>query len=299
MTSRYKIFMKVLECRSFSIASKEIGYSQSAVSQAMKSLEEELQTTLFKRNREGIQLTKDGEDYLPYIRSISLAEDLLYKKMCEKNGLEDEVIRIGTFTSVSRNLLPKLLSDFHALYPGIHFELRQGEYDNIHEWIRNGEVDFAFINPKDFDDIDIDVIYHDYMLAVLPVGHRLCKKASVHLKDLCDDPFILLDEGKNSVPLDAFHQYDLQPSIAYKVYDDYSILAMVKQNMGISMMYGLVVRDFENNVVIKPIQENVERTSALACLKKEYLSKASKQLYEYIQKNVTKILEDGLLKHEK
>ena len=41
MTSRYKIFMKVLECRSFSIASKEIGYSQSAVSQAMKSLEEE------------------------------------------------------------------------------------------------------------------------------------------------------------------------------------------------------------------------------------------------------------------
>ena len=73
-----------------------------------------------------------------------------------------------------------------------------------------GEVDFAFINPKDFDDIDIDVIYHDYMLAVLPVGHRLCKKASVHLKDLCDDPFILLDEGKNSVPLDAFHQYDLQ-----------------------------------------------------------------------------------------
>ena len=110
---------------------------------------------------------------------------------------------------------------------------------------------------------------------------------------------ILLDEGKNSVPLDAFHQYDLQPSIAYKVYDDYSILAMVKQNMGISMMYGLVVRDFENNVVIKPIQENVERTIALACLKKEYLSKASKQLYEYIQKNVTKILEDGLLKHEK
>lgn len=54
MSSRYKIFMKVLECRSFSIASKEIGYSQSAVSQAMKSLEEELQTTLFKRNREGI-----------------------------------------------------------------------------------------------------------------------------------------------------------------------------------------------------------------------------------------------------
>lgn len=50
MSSRYKIFMKVLECRSFSIASKEIGYSQSAVSQAMKSLEEELQTTLFKRN---------------------------------------------------------------------------------------------------------------------------------------------------------------------------------------------------------------------------------------------------------
>lgn len=291
MSSKYRIFMKVVECGSFSLASKEIGYSQSAVSQAVHALEEELGTQLLIRKREGLTLSKDGNDYLPFIRAIATGEDNLWKKKREKDGLQEEVIRIGTFTSVSRNLLPALLRGFHEIYPSVHFELRQGEYDNIHAWIKNGEVDFAFINPDGFDDIDIDVIYHDHMLAVLPKNSVLANRKEICLKDLCQDAFILLDEGKNSVPLDAFHAYGLQPNIAYKVYDDYSILAMVAQSMGISVMYGLVLHGYEKNVVVKPIKEKVERTIALACQHKETLSYSAKKLYTYIQERVPALLE--------
>ena len=282
MSSKYRIFIKVVEHQSFSMAAKEIGYSQSAVSQAVKMLEDELQTKLLIRKREGLTLSKDGQDYLPYIQSIATAEENLIKKKKEKDGLIDETIRIGTFTSVSRNLLPTLMSDFHTLYPNVHFELRQGEYDNIHEWIKNGEVDFAFINPHGFDDLDFDIIYHDHMMAVLPEKHVLSNKKILSLKDLCNDPFILLDEGKTSVPLGAFQENNLVPNIEYKVYDDYSILAMVKQNMGISMMYEMVLKDYEKDVLVKPIQEKVERTIALACMNKQTLSNAAKQFYTYI-----------------
>lgn len=292
MSSKYQIFIQVVEEKSFSNAAKKLGYSQSAVSQSIKLLEEELETKLLIRKREGISLTKDGMDYLPWIRSIATAMENLEKRKKEKKGLINETIRIGTFTSVSRNILPTLLSKFHNLYPRIQFELRQGEYDNIHEWILNGEVDFAFINPDGFDDIHIDVIYQDHMRAVLPKNHPLAKKEFLSLKNLCKDPFILLDEGKNSVPLQAFYKNDLEPKIAYKVYDDYSILAMVKQNMGISMMYELVLNDFENDIETRPIKENVERVIALSCLDPSLLSTSAKKLYSYIKKEIVTLLQE-------
>lgn len=298
MSSKYQIFIQVVEEKSFSNAAKTLGYSQSAVSQAVKLLEEELETKLFIRKREGITLTKDGLDYLPFIRAIATAQENLIKRKREKNGLVNETIRIGTFTSVSRNILPTVLSQFHELYPQVQFELRQGEYDNIHEWILNGKVDFAFINPDGFDDIHIDVIYRDHMRAVLPQNHPLSKKESLSLKDLCNDPFILLDEGKNSVPLASFYKYHLHPQIAYKVYDDYSILAMVQQNMGISMMYELVLKNFEKNIITRPIQENVERVIALSCLDPLLLSTSAKKLYAYIKKEITPPLQEQNLYHK-
>ncbi len=283
MSSKYQVFIQVVEEKSFSKAANKLGYSQSAVSQSIKLLEEELETKLFIRKREGISLTKDGIDYLPFIRSIATAQENLDKRKREKKGLVNETIRIGTFTSVSRNILPSLLSQFHSLYPHVQFELRQGEYDNIHQWILDGEVDFAFINPDGFNDIHIDVIYRDHMRAVLPKNHPLTKKESLSLKDLCNDPFILLDEGKNSVPLQSFHKHNLKPQIAYKVYDDYSILAMVKQNMGISMMYELVLQNFEKDIETRPIKEKVERVIALSCLDPSLLSTSAKKLYSYIK----------------
>lgn len=288
--SKYKIFLQVKETGSFSITAQQLGYSQSAVSQAVKSLEEELETKLFIRKREGLILTKDGEDYLPYIRSIVASEENLGKKKREKDGLVDEVIRIGTFTSVSRNLLPQLLSRFHEEYPQTKFVLRQGEYDNIHSWIKDGEVDFAFINPENFDDIYAEVIYHDSMKAVLWKQHPLSEKKEVHLKDLIHDPLIVLDEGKKSVALEAFKQHDLCPQIAYQVYDDYSILEMVKQKMGISIMYGLVLAGFEDEVCVKQIKEPIERTIALACEDPDVLSYSARRLFRYIQKEVPALL---------
>ena len=58
--TRYDAFIKVIETGSFSKAAKELGYTQSAVSQMVHSLEEELCTTLISRSRKGISLTPDG-----------------------------------------------------------------------------------------------------------------------------------------------------------------------------------------------------------------------------------------------
>lgn len=291
MISRYEIFMDLLETGSFSKSAEKLGYSQSAVSQSIKALEQQLGVTLLKRNREGISLTLDGKEYLPYIRAIASAEKDLSTKQKEMNGFENQTIRIGAFTSVSRNVLPELMASFRERYPTVSFELRQGEYNNIHEWILNGSVDFGFIQNGLFEDLSCDAIYKDTMVAVVPEDFPSTEK-KISLKELMHQPFILLDEGEYSVPLQAFHACGLEPDVAYKVYDDYTILAMIKEGLGVSILYRLVVNGYEKGLHILELKEKVEREVALAYRDFDTMSQASRTFYQYVFEKLGKRMEE-------
>ena len=70
MASRYQIVCMVVDRGSLKGAADELGYTQSAVSQAVKALERELGTTIIERGKQGVSLTRDGKQYLPYLRQI-------------------------------------------------------------------------------------------------------------------------------------------------------------------------------------------------------------------------------------
>jgi DNA-binding transcriptional LysR family regulator len=97
----YDAFIKIIETGSFTKAAEELGYTQSAISQMVHSLEKELSTTLILRSRKGITLTPDGEEFLPYIKNIGNSHRELIEKHNEMQGLQSGLIRIGTFSSVS------------------------------------------------------------------------------------------------------------------------------------------------------------------------------------------------------
>lgn len=290
MISRYGIFIKVIENGSFTKTAEILGYSQSAISQTVQSLEKELGVTLVNRGKNGITLTEDGKSFLPYFRTIYSAEESLEKKKEEMDGLENSTIRIGTFTSVSRNILPKLMKEFKIKYPNVHFVLQQGEYTSIEKWIQEGSIDFGFVNKDAVTSITVKPLYRDEMVAVLPLDHPLAKEKILSLKQLVNEPFILLDEGESSVPLDAFKHLNLNPHIEYKVYDDYSILSMIRQNLGISILYELVVTGFVNNLAVIPISESLGRTVSLAWNNLNTMPLAAKRFAEFIIKNTKNIL---------
>lgn len=285
--SRYGIFSKVIETRSFTKVAKQIGYSQSAVSQTVKSLEQDLGTILVDRKKDGIVLTDDGREFFPYIQAIYTAETALEQKQKEMQGLEHSVIRIGTFTSVSRNILPRLMKSFKINYPTVNFVLKQGEYTSIKKWIQSGEIDFGFVNSDMISGIDVEILYQDEMLAVLPPNHDLVRYKTISLKQLAKEPFILLDEGQHSVIMHALAKQQLEPQIEYKVYDDYSILAMVQQGLGISAMYSLVLNGFEEGLVIRPITERPKRSVAIAWQNWDTMTLASRNFVKFIRENLS------------
>ena len=284
MISRYGIFCKVVEQGSFTRAAEELGYSQSAVSQNVRALEQETGVTLLSRKKDGVQLTQDGREFYPYIQSIFQSEQALERKRQETMGLQNSLIRIGTFTSVSRNLLPPMMKRFKEKYPDVRFVLRQGEYTSIPQWIRQGEIDFGFVNQDAVEGMKTHLLYEDHMLAVLPQGHPLSEKSSLSLRDISREPLILLDEGEHSVLLDAFHSAGLTPNLAYEVYDDYTILSMVRQGLGISVLYEKVVMGFEQGLSLRPIQESPRRRVALSWLSWDTMPYAARRFAEFLMK---------------
>ena len=287
MFSRYEIFCKVIESGSFTHTADQLGYSQSAISQTVKALEQELDTTLVYRQKGNIHLTSDGEKYMPYMQAIATAEGELKEKHREMQGLKNASIRIGTFTSVSQHLLPPLMKQFKHRYPHVRFILQQGHYSDIIRWLNDGSVDLGFTNTQVPANLSTEALYHDRMMAVLPKGHILSSQKSVTLKQLSEEPFILLDEGEYSLPLEAFSREGLTPQLEYKVYDDYSILSMVRQDLGVSLLYGLVLSDHMDGIDVRPIEGQIQRTVALAWRNWDTLPFAARKFADFILTHTT------------
>ena len=96
----------------------------------------------------------------------------------------------------------------------------------------------------------------------------------------------MLDEGEYSVPEQAFQRRGLHPRIEYKVYDDYSILAMIRQGLGVSILYRRVLEGFGADLVIRPVKEQMERPVALVFRNWDTMPYAARKFASYVQMKV-------------
>ena len=164
--NRYIALQKIVELRSFSKAAAALGYTQSAISQMIASLENELSIKLLYRSRTGVHLTLEGEDLFPFVQKTVLQYQAMEERSKEIRGLETGIIRIGTISSISCHWLPGLIQEFQQSYPNVQFVLHQGDYTTIPEWVRTGEADFGFVNPDAVKGMKIQFIKEGELRAV-------------------------------------------------------------------------------------------------------------------------------------
>ena len=274
--NQYLALLRVLECNSFSDAARVMGYTQSAVSQMIKALEEELGVTLLLRSRTGVTLTREGELLLPYIRDVANAHRMLSEQAANFHGLQSGTIRIGTFTSVSSRLLPPVMKAFKEAHPNLRFELHQGVYSEIEEWVRTGVVDFGFTDASRVTSFVCEPVFQDTMLAVLPEGHPLGENIFVQVGQLKQEPFILLDEGRGGGIVHDMVAAHPEIDVQYHVADDYSILTMVENRLGIAILPELVLKNTNHRVIARQLQPQLRRTLGVIYPKREGLSTAAR-----------------------
>ena len=280
--NRYRAFLKVVEVGSYTHAAEILGYTQPALSQMVASLEKEIGITLLYRSRYGVRLTPEGERLFPTIQKTVQQYEALRRMEDEIKGLDSGIVRIGTVSSVSCHWLPGIIRKFWAKYPNVKLVLHQGDYTSICDWVQIGTVDFGFVNPAAAKGLETQVLQTDPFAAVLPKSHPLAQKPSVSLRELAAEPYLLLEEGCYSEPLETFRKLDITPNVRLTMHDDYSILSMVEQGLGYSLLAELVLQKTAYDVAVRPVEEPILRTMALVMKDKRGLSVAAKTFMRFI-----------------
>ena len=278
---RYRIFLRIAETGSFTKTAEEFGYTQSAVSQIVRSLESEWKTTLFTRTKRGTRLTSDGKSMIPYVRRLCDDYARLLEQSTAIKRLEGAVIRIGTFASVSANFLPSVVKRFKEIYPTVQFKLLQADYETIKTWITDGTVDFGFLTLDVAENLRSIPLMRDEMVMILPPRHRLAGRETVLMQDVAKEPFIFLDQGKKSEPMEYFLRAGIELNQQYRVYDDYTIMNMVEEGLGVSILPKLALERHHQNIEVRSLTPPIFRDVCVAYRSDDSISVAGKTFMEY------------------
>ena len=194
--SKYQIFLRTVECGSFTKAAESMSFTQSGVSHAVQSLEDELGVCLLSRSRGGVTLTADGRALLPRIQRLCTEHHRLVQAAADLKGMESGLVKVASFSSVSAQWLPLILKSFGELYPNIEFEMLTGDYyDQIESWIVSGEADCGFLRLPSLKGLSVYPLHQDQLKIIVPCGHPQADCNPFPVETIATEPFIRLEEG--------------------------------------------------------------------------------------------------------
>jgi DNA-binding transcriptional LysR family regulator len=281
---KYEVFSRTAELGSLTRAAESLGLTQSAVSHIIAGLEEDFGFPLLVRSRLGARLTSDGERVMPLIRNILSDNEELEQTAEAIRGLDTGSVSIGTFTSVAVHWLPGMIKEFQLDYPRVEFKLSNGDYYDVDRWLSEGSVDIGFITlPTDLK-CECVPLLKDRILAVLPPDRSLCGLERFPLKDMENEPFISLMEGSDNDVRRALDMVGISPDVKFTTKDDYAIIAMVEQGLGVSILPELLLEGRRNNVQVLELDPPVSRTIALAFPAAYSAGPATRRFAEYVSK---------------
>ena len=279
---KYEAFVAAARSGSFTAAAEKLNYTQSAVSRMVLSLEDEWGVKLFKRDKFGVKLTADGEALC--FRCEKLIGEFKNLELClnEIKGVERGVIRIGVFSSVATHVLPTVIKKFKQDYPLIDYELLMGDYEEIERWIRDGRVDCGFTLSEYAGGLKVLFEKRDELKAIVPL-ESVFDGDRFDIKDFESRPFIMLEKGGHSEIESLLEKYGVHADIQFKTWDDYAVMSMVENGLGLSVLPNLILKKANYRIAAKSFVKKEYRNIAFAVKNLSDLSLAAKKFVGYVK----------------
>lgn len=260
---KYEAILKIAEYGNLTRAAQELGYVQSNLSHMVQRLENELQIKIFHRDRQGVTLTRAGQELVGIMEQIENLENTLVRAAL---ALRTSTLRIGTFSSVSANWVPSILNIFCQRYPETAVFLN--EFSTCPEMdaaVRNGEVDCTFYAGTYHSGLDFFPLYRDAYYAVVSRDHPLAQQEKTSIQEISQYPFIMPGEELNCTIKDVLKQMPFLPKVVTKTQEDLSILPLIEHNLGVSILPALSLQNITSNVKTIALEDNLSREVGLLC----------------------------------
>ena len=259
--SQLRALVAIADTGTFSDAALQLDLSQSAVSHAIATLEEELGVVLLNRGRQGAVLTPLGEDVTAEVRQMMQSLEKIGQLAQRARGLQQGWVRIAGFRSVATHVLPEVIHQFRSRYPGVQVKIE--EHHQLHQVeseIRQGRADIGFTYLPTAGEFNAWELMRDRYVLLLPPNEARPHR-SYDWERLSHLSFILAPQGNGCRDTIgryfAAAGYQIEP--AFEVREDSTILSMVQQGLGATIIARLAAEPIPSELQIAELPIPMER----------------------------------------
>ena len=243
----------------FARAAERLGYTQSAVSQQIASLERIVGDKVFDRpgGPRPVELTPIGAHLLDHSRSLLAQLDALGEELDRFRTGDAGRLRVGTFQSISSTVLPLLVGPMRARYPNLEITVFESDLDQeLTERLAIGELDVSFVVG------DVDPQFEARHLLtdpfVLMAQPDQFPPGPVSIADLSHQP--LIGQHENSCQLineAGLRTVGLDPTYVFRTNDNGAVAAMVRVGMGVAVMPMLCTEPEDKRIALHPLMPSI------------------------------------------
>lgn len=274
--TQLEVFAALARAGSFSRAAALLGITQSAVSHALRALEDELQVQLVRREGIHSPLTDAGARLLQRANDILQQKQALQQEADAERGIARGTLHVASFGATSSlRLLPMLVAEYRRRQPAVQVRIDEQNDDTVVKWLleRRVEIGFVVLPDERFDTIPL---IEDELVALLPAGHRLAGQRSIRAADLQDEPFIRTSAGSGA-QIDRFlAEASTQPATIYHFEQMSSMQGFVALGHACAIAARLAVPEPPpEGIVYRSLSPRQRRVTGLAVRSLQRLSPAA------------------------
>ncbi|MFT8870746.1 MAG: LysR family transcriptional regulator [Sporolactobacillus sp.] len=279
-----KYFQTVAHLEHMTRAAKILSIAQPSLSQTIRRLEEEIGVPLFERQGRHIRLNRYGKIFLD---KTEAAFSLLQEARQQVNDLANTKEDAISIAVMRTPLVPDLLSGFREAHPSARFRVKLISRQLIDQQLESGEVDLC-ISPYPHAATHLFtrvLLLNDEIFLVVPKTHRLAGRASVDLREVAHEPFVLKADGAFRETTDSYcRMAGFQPDVAFEVDDPLSIRGLVSEGLGIAFFSSLALHAIQDQslVPLKITRPHCYRTITLSWNIDHYHSPIVTAFYRYV-----------------
>ena len=231
-------FVQVASHHSFSKAAEVLFLTQPSVTARIQALEKELGEDLFERTGRSVRLTDAGSAFLPY------ADRVLKDVQEGREALESlrhgdfGSLRLGSALTISTYVLPRILKQFGARYPGVEVSIRTGRSDQVLEMVLADEVQVGIVRALVHPDVETVHLYDDEVVLVADPGHPFARTHTADIAEVGQEPLIFFDKGSSYYGLvhGVFRDAGVVPRHAMTLDSMEATKKMVEEGLGIAIL---------------------------------------------------------------
>lgn len=241
---RLRVFSEVIERGSFSAAADALAYSQSAVSQAIATLEAEVGVSLIERDRRGVRATPAGAALAAHAEGILARMEAAEAELAAIAGARGGHLPIASFPTAGATLMPQAIARFSAAHPGVEVTLAEGEPEEIAPRLRAGEFDLALlfefegVGEKPGAGIRRFELMDDELQLALPADHPLAGRDRLRLEDLKGESWIQTSAASPCAKhvLRSCHGAGFEPRVSFESDDYQTVQGLIAAGVGVGLI---------------------------------------------------------------